>query len=254
VKRITSSGDKSVPDLLNLYAKLFPEEEGTNYSVDEFHQIMDVEFEEKRHVEVENIVLAATHKKEVVGFLFCHLYPKKRKALISYFGIKKEVLAARRVGPNRELGAARKLLVRLHDILLKDKNCDFLFFDLEGFNPDSPPEIKIERRARRVLFRNSATALGYKAQEFQFDYHCPKVALTEGTRESPFSLFCIGITQPIPHEVDKTTMMDFLRFIYIDGYGDFYAVSDPRFKEHHRYLEASLAEYEAILPEVIRAT
>lgn len=253
IKRITSSGDNLIPSLMELYAGLFPEEDGTNYSVDEFYQIADVKYEEPRHVDVENIILVALNRGEVVGFIFCHLYPKRRKAIISYFGIDKTVLLARKIGPSRQFGAARLLLIRLQGILIQSKCCDYLFFDLEGDDTKHSPDVRHERKARRVLFRNTAKALGYKAQEFQFAYHCPKVALTEFTRESPFSLFCIGITGPIPDIVSKKQMMEFLEFVYIDGYGDFYSITDPRFEAHNAYLKRSIEDYEELLPERIRA-
>src|SRR5687768_14568493 len=77
VKRIKSSTDKLVISLLELYEKHFPEDDGTNYTMEEVAEFMDAEFEDDHHVEVENIILAAVQKNVVVGFVFCHLYPKK---------------------------------------------------------------------------------------------------------------------------------------------------------------------------------
>lgn len=247
VKRIEGGGDANVPALIELYGEMFPEEDGTNYSMEEFIQIMDKTFEETRHVKVENIVLVALIKKEVVGFIFSHFYPTERKAIISYFGIKKENDVA------RQLRASQHLLKRLRHILSDEKKCDALFFDLEGYDSQTPAQERHRRKGRKVLFRNSAKALGYKAREFQFSYHCPKVALTADAREAPFSLFCIGIDKEIPKQIDKNTMIEYLKFIYLFCYGDFYAISDPRFEEHLKYLRKSVDEYQKILPDSILA-
>lgn len=247
VRRIKSSTYEHVEGLLDLYRTLFPEEDGTNYSIEEMVEFLNAKFEAARHVEVENIALVAVLRDEVVGFIICHLYPTRRKAIISYFAIKKEIPVAR-------LKASRQLLVKLRDILVSGRACDVLFYDLQGFDASTSKTDRSERRARPVLFKQSAKFLGLKACEFQFEYQCPKVSMSESSHEYPFSLFCIGVQVQMPDSIPKQLMLEYLRFIYLDCYGDVYPVSDPRFQEHHAHLQKIIDRYETTLPELVRAT
>ena len=245
VRRITSSADSWVPQLVELYGQTFPADDGTNYCMEEITDIMDSTFESDRHVEVENIILAAICKKEVVGFIFCHLYPERRKAIISYFTIDKDVPEARHKG-------AKVLIENLKRILVSGSRCDILFFDLQGVVPETPISERRHREARRVRFKQSAKSLGMKTREFLFPYLCPRLSLSDDTKEFPFALFGIGIGSPIPDKIPKEQIIEYLKFIYLDCYGDMYSVSDPRFKEHHAYLEGLVAEYETSLPNFVQ--
>jgi hypothetical protein len=246
IRRIKSSTDDHIAGLLDLYGTLFPEDDGTNYSLEEVVEFMDAKYEAKHHVEVENINLVAVLKDEVIGFIFCHLYPERRKAIVSYFAINKENAEAR-------LRGARRLLTKLKDILIKGDLCDALFFDLQGFDSTTSKTERSERRARRVLFKQNAKSFGLKAREFQFSYYCPKVSMSEGAHEYPFSLYCIGIRDQIPDQVSKQQMLEYLRFIYLDCYGDLYPLDDPRFEEYQKHLRNIVEQYENTLPEVVPA-
>ena len=113
VKRITKPTDTHVQGLLDLYKSNFlKNDDDTNYSLSEVAEFMNDKPEERRHVEGENIVLVAILKSEVVGFLFCHFYPERRKAIISYFAIDKRNNEAR-------IKAADRLLLKLKKILIK---------------------------------------------------------------------------------------------------------------------------------------
>lgn len=90
IVRIKSSTDKLAERIKILYEELFPEEEGTNYDREELARFMDASFRDPRHIEVENIVFAALYKEAVVGFIFCHFYPKPKKAIISFFGVTQD--------------------------------------------------------------------------------------------------------------------------------------------------------------------
>ena len=246
VKRIKSSTHEHVEGLLELYSTFFLTDDGVHYSLEEIVELLNANYEVARHVEVENIALVAVLRAEVVGFIFCHLYPQRRKAIISYFAIKKET-------PKARLKAAHQLLVKLKDILAKGRVCDVLFYDLQGFDAATSRHDRIERQARRVLFKQSAKSLGLEAREFQFEYQCPKVSMAESAHEYPFALYCIGIRTQISDRVPKQLMLDYLRFIYLDCYGDVYPVSDPRFQEHHAHLKSIVDRYEAVLPELVVA-
>lgn len=243
VGRIRSSDDKKVSGLIDLYSTLF-EDDGTNYSCEELIEFL-IDRPRNRHLEVENIILTTSYHGDVVGFIFCHFYPTRRKAIVSYFGINKDILEARRK-------AADLMLAKLKRILQDSQHpCDTLFFDMQGVESPLPANQISERRARPVKFRQSAKALGMKAVIFDFPYRCPRVSLAPGTREYSFTLMCVPIISSLPSPMPRELLLSFLRFIYMDCYGDVYPAADPRFTEHHNYLEEKLTEYAATLPEQI---
>ncbi len=244
VKRISSSSDRHVEGLLSLYQRLFPEELGTNYTIEEFVEFMDAKPEAERHVKVENITLVAVLKGEVVGFILSSFYPDRRKAIITYFAIDKHNDDAR-------ISAADRLLGKLKTLLFKGKKCDALFYESQGVDITDSADERREKRGRRLLFRLKAKKFGLKALEFQFPYQCARVSLSEEAHESPFSLFCVGIRESIPVSLSKPQLLEYLSFIYLDCYGDLYAKNDPRFQEHQAHLRRMLEHYEKTLPEVV---
>jgi hypothetical protein len=258
VKRIRSSSDKHVEGLLELYEENFlQDDDGSNYSLDEIAEFINAKPEAKRKVDVENITLAALLKDEVVGLTFCHHYPERRKAIVSYFAIKKES------APKVRYEAAPILLAALKRWLLKEYECDILFFELQSSNATTsgrarPGRGKARRGnparrydSKRDRFKQRARTAGFQVREFQFPYQCAKVSLSEGTRELPFTLFAVGIQEKVPAQVSKQQMLDYLRFIYLDCYGDIYAEDDPRFEAHQEYLSELIRHYEKTLPETI---
>ena len=248
VKRIMSSSDKHVDGILRLYERLFPEEDGTNYTIEEMNEFMDAKPEAERHVVVENITLVAILRGEVVGFLLCAIYPvTRRKAIVTYFAVDEDNDEA------RVKSAADRLLEKLKTILIKSKKCDVLFYELQAPDERNSNDERRKRRARRLLFRRKAKASGLKALEFQFPYQCAKVSLSSDVHESPFSLFCIGLREPIPNQLSKKQLLEYLEFIYLDCYGDLYPKDDPRFPEHQAHLLGMLEHYKKSLPEVILA-
>ena len=246
VRRITKSSDPLVPGTLDLYCAEFPEEDGTNYSIDEVMGFLDAVPSAKRHVEVENIVLAATFRSEVVGFVSCHVYPLRRKAIVSYCAIDRSVKEAR-----VNSTAANKLLRKLKAILVNREQCDVLFYDVERIGPSTPPQEGRRKRGRQTIFRSHAKTLHLEARQFQIAYQSPRVSLSDYTHEEPFVLFCVGINNKIPKTITKKQMMQYLSFIYLDCYGDVYPVADPRFRQHQAHLRKILAHYEKTLPDVI---
>ncbi len=131
VNRVRFSNWAAHESLLELYQELF-EDDGTNYSPAEVLEILDNTTAEDRHVRAENIVLVAIYRRNLVGFLFCHFYPERRKAIISYYGVSSAFPEARR-------SAASRLLARLKSILgAGDHPCDYLFFDLQGVDRATP--------------------------------------------------------------------------------------------------------------------
>lgn len=248
VSRITERSHEDCTGVVDLYTKIF-DDDGTNYNPEELLEFLTKPVFKDRHLpDIENIVLVAKHRDTVVGFMFCHFYPSRRNAIVSYYAIDRRDEKAR-------LSAAKGMAVRLYDLLSEpSRPCDLLFFDTQ--NPDSRLNRveNRERRARPALFKLTAESLGLHAYKFHFDYVYPRVSLDPEAREYPFTLLCVpmpGFTLPVP--VPRETLLEYLRFIYEDCYGDVYPVSDPRFREHHTYLNTLSERYAATLPDFIYA-
>lgn len=221
--------------------------DGTNYQLGELLEFMTPSPED-RGFELENIVLTASFRSEVIGFVLCHYYPAQRKAIISYLAIDSQCREARK-------NAAPRLLERLLN-MLKDRRHrgEFLFFDVQGVDPNDPQLSRGERQtrnARPILFRRSARQLGYRADTFEFDYLCPKVTMDPEMREYSFTLMCVPIEKDLPNPIPKEMLLEFLRFVYKTCYGDVYPLGHPEHEAHLLYLEGMVVRYAERLPESI---
>lgn len=243
IHRVISSDDESTSGVIELYTSLFPDD-GTNYSAEEITEMFTKNIED-RHVKEENIVLVARYHKNVVGFIFCHYYPDREKAIVSYFGIDKEIVEARR-------GAAKNLLIKLMHMLSSHQHkCEYLFYDLQKPNKSLSSKENSERKARPVLFRQTAKGLGKKAYEIKIDYESPKISLTEDAYEQPLILMFVMVKGKLGSEISKKLAMEFLNFIYMDCYGSIYPVNDDRYKVYRSHLMKKLEIYNNILPDKI---
>lgn len=245
VRRIKSAKDKDVEGLIELYTSLFPDN-GVNYSADdvmEFVQTDSISWK-KRPVRVEDITLVARFRNIVVGFLLCHFYPDRNKAIISYYGIDKKFVEARK-------SAAISLLKKIADILKRKRECDFLFFDVERPSTKISKKENTEREARVTLFKQKAITLGLHAHKLQFDYHPPKITLAKGTHEDSLILMFVPLNLLNVSSLTKVEVAEFLRFVYLDCYGDIYHIDDPRFVKYHEHLITKLNKCEKSLPAKI---
>jgi hypothetical protein len=248
VKRLGHDDHDDAAGVVALYNDLF-EDDGTNYSPDELLDFLTQPYSRDRHLpEIENIVLVAKHSQVVVGFIFCHYYPIRRKAIVSYYAIDKRDDKARAT-------AAKILAKELQNILSQpSRTCDFLFFDTQNPDASSDKAENRERRARPALFKLTAESMGLHAYRIDFDYRCPRVSLDAAAIEFPFTLLCIPIsTVTLSVPIPRDTIVEFLRFIYEDCYGDFYPVSDSRFEEYRSYLSGLVTSYETTLPALVHA-
>ena len=97
----------------------------------------------------------------------------------------------------------------------------------------------------------SAREISEKAYTFHFDYHSPKAYLSDDTQERPLVLMFIPLKGIISTTMPKSQIMAFLKFIFLDCYGDIYRVDDPRFDEYQKHLGEIVSEFESNLPEKI---
>lgn len=246
VHRITSPDDNDIGRLIELYVELFPEE-SSNYSADDIVEMIEHQSHGTEYGEVvaEDFILVAKYKGDVVGFLFCHFYPDRQKAIVSYYGIDKAVLEARR-------SAANALLAYLYkNLVAKGRRCEYLFFDVERPDTASTAHEKVRRKARISVLKQSARSFQLRAYCLDFEYSSPRITLSEGTKETPLTLMVIPLSRPLGTRITRDEVLEFLRFIYLDCYGDYYSVNDEPYQAFRDHLANSLQRFETSLPESV---
>lgn len=249
IKQITSSKDKDIDGIIEIYNELFPDDT-IDYSQEEIQDMFDKldEGEGFRHVKVIDILLAAKFRGAVVGFLFCHYYPERKKAIISYIGNDNNGFESKKF----VVPALLKYLT--HALTKKHKECQYLFFDVARPGQQLSDEVNRERIGRINLFMRYTRVIEKKAYIFKFEYHSPKAYLSDEVHERPLVLIFIPLKEAIPTTMSKSQLITFLQFIFMDCYGDIYRVDDPRFEEYQRHLKETVSEFETHLPEEILLT
>ena len=175
----------------------------------------------------------------------CHYYPQRRKAIISYYAIDKELKEARK-------SAALALLKKLRKLLNKGgRSCEFMFFDLQRPAATLPRPENSERKARITHFKQRATTLGLLAHELRFEYYGPRITMADGTHEEALSLLVVPLKKRVSTEFSKQEVLEFLEFVYRDCYGDFYKMEDSQYQQFHEYLDRQIEAYKVSLPDVI---
>lgn len=252
IKRIKTTKDREIEPLIILYEQLFPDD-GVNYSGEELLELIGHQNHSKdvSPNTSEDFMLVAKCRGDVIGFLFCHYYPERAKAIISYFAIDKSIKEARTV-------AARTLLKSINTQLTRNgRQCNFLFFDVERPANNLPRKIRAERKSRITLFKHSAATFQKKAYCIDFDYKSPRITMSPGTREVALTLMVIPLAenkQKALKTIPKEQLLEFIHFIYFDCYGDIYELGDPRLTKHQEHMTRKLSRYEKSLPPNIALT
>lgn len=246
VKRITRSDDGDINGLIDLYTKLFSKQT-SDYTADDVLSLIQDQSHgpENRPNRSEDFILVAKYHGEVVGFVFCHYYPDRKNAIISYYGIDKEVTLARQTAAKLLLEKTRKLLTS------GNRDCRFLFFDVERPHRNLAKPERIERESRIRRLRQTARSFHLRAYSLDFDYHSPRITMADGTRETPLTLLVVPIKDSLGSSISRDKLIVFLRFIYLDCYGDIYELSDPHYTAYHAHLNERLMHYEKTLPKII---
>ncbi|QQR74389.1 MAG: hypothetical protein IPJ17_02000 [Holophagales bacterium] len=240
VKRITTQKDPDLTKVLELYGRLFPPDLG-NYTMADMEALLVDEFgkEQRRHVPETHFVLAGKLHGDVVSFLFCHYYPNRRKAIVSYMGSDKDAKEAR--------GRAVDSLVRRLVRHLTDQSppCTLLLFECDRPIPGLDPAEQREREARPFLFKRTAKDLGYRSFQLPVDFHQPKLNLETPEYGAPLVLVTILMGTPMTAAIEDEEALTAatLDFLLFDAYGDYYSPDDPRHEEYQAYLREQRARY-----------
>lgn len=246
IKRIINSNDKDIKRLIELYLQLFSDE-STNYSGQDIITMIEQQNHDPKlkHIKADDFLLIAKWKGDVVGFLFCHYYKTRKKAIVSYYGIDKANIQARVSGTN-------ELLKTLRSCLNNGKNdCDYLFFDVEDESAVRTKAEKRERRARKIVLKQTTKEFGLTAYELKFNYRTPKINVTDETKETKLSLMVIPLLSPIENPLPHSIVGEFLDFIYLDCYGDLYEITDFRYENYRKHLLEKLDKLKKGVPEKV---
>ena len=244
IKRIINPKDKDIKGLIELYVGLFPDE-SINYSGQDIIKIIEQQNHapELQLIKADDFLIVAKCKGDVVGFLFCHYYKPRKKAIVSYYGIDKSNLQARISGTNALIESIQSYLNA------KENDCEFLFFDVEDPSSARAKDEKRKRRARKAVLRQTAKEFGLTAYELKFNYHTPKINLADDMKEAKLSLMVIPLSGSIENSLSRSTVCEFLDFIYLDCYGDFYELTDSRYEDFRKHLLEKLNKIKKEVPE-----
>jgi hypothetical protein len=240
-KRVCSPADRDIEGVLDLFARQFPED-GSHYDGHVLLNILTCPIWLNRHTQVENMSLIAKCGQEVIGFLLCHYYPDRQMAIISYYTVSSTEAAVQQSAKDALLSDLKKVLIN------HERPCDYLFFDIQNDRNVASPEKRQMWRLLPSRFGLDAQRLGLNAYEFEFKYRLPKVTVDQGMREMGGTLMCVALREELPATISKDRLLHFLRFIYMDCYGDIYEVDDPKYSRHHENMRKMLKHYEASLP------
>lgn len=229
VKRIKNPKDKKyINQLTDLYCEIFPD----GFNADELYEYIQSSLKsDKRPVEVDDIWLIAKRGGNVVGFFFCHYYPKQKKSWVSYYGIVKP-----KELPENTISS--KLLKKIL-LYLKKQKCEYLFFDI--------------LRSKKSLikrFKKDAKTNDVEAWVLKFDYKAPKIS-DSSRPNSQLTLMFIPLGVSFERPIKREIINNFLDFVYLDCYGDIYEITDSRYEKFKKYLANKLQEVKKEIPETV---
>lgn len=249
--RLRSASGKNSDELLVLYSELFPPD-GSNYTEQDIASFMGDDFAvdcHSRHVPVENIFFIAKIRGEVIGFIWACYYPRRRWAIIPYYGIDKAIKEAR-------LGVGVHLVRRLFKTLKRcEPSCRGVVFEVQKPTLTSDVGERRERVGRIRRFKQVGRELNILIRELDFTYTRPRLSVANdplADEEELVLLMARVDNTPWTTELSRKTLAGLLEFLYHDCYGDVYPVADSRHADFHRYLRTRLSEISKSLPERTR--
>ena len=236
IRRITSPGDRNLEQMCELHDKSFPKKDVKD-SCDNIIRWLE-EMESVRRggkSDFEEYLLVAEIGSDVVGYLLAQYYPKY--FFISYLAVGKEHNAT------NKKEAAEKLIKKLLK-LARANHPGFrgLVAELE--------EDKAEEQMRR--FRMLAKKVCFRAYEVCTPYKQPRLLPTTDLPPIPQSLlFFPGDNRDVGETLTKEEVLEMIRFIYLDVYGDSYKDDPEEDEEYRGYLTGLYNEYKNTLSEYI---
>lgn len=245
-KRITSSDDEDVYKLINLYEMVMPD----NYRspATDIIRWLDEYQENKKNPDhtLEEYWLIGKFNNQVVSFFFFQYYLDSKFLFISYLGIDEHAL-------HKNGLAAKTVLAEFQERLQHElQECRGIVYEIATPVPNDTNKEKINKWARKKLFKMYAKKLGFAAYELGLEYVAPKISTDPDAsfEEERLALSYIPLKKfPIDASMPKDEVIEILLFVYLQVYGDSYN-DDPTMSQTYKsYLSSLLDDYIAKLPE-----
>jgi hypothetical protein len=228
LKEIKRAKDKDIDDTLDLYERLFKEEQRVASS-----DLVEWLRTEQASTAIQHCLLVAKLRGKTVGILKALFCPKERYALISYFGIDNQDVVTRKVASKLLMRFFRKCLAK------RWKDCDGVIFETDLPRSGLSKAENIERKARIRLFRDMARQHGHEACQIRFEYCQPKMAdaFSLAGKERKMALMLIPIKKCDEGCICRSDFERALRFLIFGVYGSTQKVPNQRKDAYQTYLE-----------------
>lgn len=232
IREIQKHKDKHIEDTLELFERLFNEEDRIASS-DLVAFLRPEAVRNKNKAALKHCLLIAKKNREVVALLKALYCPVSHYVLLSYFGIDKSDIITRKI--------ASALLLRFfrNHVEKKWRSCRGIVFEIEAMERRRERIKKEERSARLRLFRELAKRLGFQAYVVDIDYVQPHMA-----EERDFSKIHRKMTLVLmpryrltEEHLTKEEGERMLWFLIMRIYGTTQDLSRQRREIYHEYLE-----------------
>lgn len=250
VKLIKKSSDKDTESFLELYEKLFDEDQRIDSAeivtwIDEDRVLRNLETHNYLHY-----LLVGKIGSNVVCFLKA-MYRKDTKYMyIAYYGIDTSIDRSRKL-------AAPAVMKRLISLINKDlKDCKAVIAEVRAPDTKLDYQENNKRKARVRLFKETAKRFKYPMYEIDIVHFQPKMDISDDDQfsdEKSILLYCpVNDTLPFNKKISKEKMFEILRFLLLQIYRPTYRHDPEKDFKYQRYLYALLKKYNDTLPEYIQ--
>jgi hypothetical protein len=245
VREVKSARDGWVDDTLDLYERLFKEEQ--RIAASELVAWLQGEHSgAPGQPALQQRLLIGTYRGTVVGMLKLLYCSQSQYGYIAYFGIDKAAdVAARKV--------ASKLMIRFlkRYVNRKWKKCRAILFEVETPLSSMSKAERGECEARLRLFRDVVRRQGHRVFRLKIDYRQPLLADAKsysGTGRQLTVMFIPTIANSSP-SVPRRNVEAMLEFLLLRVYSTAQTIDPWRKQEYEAYLKRLYEKALASLPE-----
>ena len=255
VRRISTNSDDDLDGFLDLYERLFPENERS--TPDTFVRWLD-EYRNTPRVSLSGnmfYLIIAKLGKQVVGTLSFDYRAKNGFVFINFIGVDKHVLPEHE---NERRFISSTLLKRFDAIIGKEcKDAKAIFFEIDAPNPKLGRADNRAAIAKVFLYKEWARKRGYTLYRVPIQYVFPKLSVDEelAYQEDNKQLLFIPYRRhggPSAVYISKQQLLTILESVYLEWYGTSYMTDHRMQKQYQDYLVSIVKRYIETLPEMSR--
>ena len=246
IKEIRSEGDKDIEDSLELFERLFKEDDRVASS-DLVAFLRPPEKNEGRKDSLQHCFIIAKHGRKVAALLKAIYCPISRYVLVCYFGIDKSDLITRRIASPLMLRFFRKYIQK------RWNDCEGILYEAESPDGRARKKDNDERKARLRLFRELSKRLGFHAYAIDMKYAQPHMADVKDFSAEHRKLTLIAMPpRRLKEEVlPKAACEKILWFLILRIYATTQVMTQQRRKTYLEYLNKLHSEMTAQLTDVV---